>query len=179
MIAYAITDPKVLWEDSTSYIENLKNADWVLYRDKESSEYAKRAKEFLALFGNEAPKLLLHQDYRLAKDLGLWGVHLTSKQFSDIGFVKELGLFTVISTHSFEEIALAQKRGADAVTFSPIFATPGKGEPKGVEQLKEAVAAFDIDIIALGGIIKEDEIALINETDAAGFASIRYFVNTF
>ena len=179
MIAYAITDPKIFWEESESYIKNLKKADWVLYRDKESSAYTKRAKEFVSLFGNDTPKLLLHQDYRLAKDLGVWGVHLTSKQFSDIGCAKEMGLFTVISTHSFEEIALAQKLGADAVTFSPIFATPGKGEPKGVENLKEALATFDIDIVALGGIIGIEERELIEATDAAGFASIRYFVNTF
>ena len=179
MFAYAITDPKIFWEDSEGYIHNLKQADWVLYRDKESNEYAKRAKAFIALFSDNSSQLLLHQDYRLAKELGVWGVHLTSKQFSDIGLAKELGLFTVISTHSFEEIALAQKLGADAATFSPIFPTPGKGEAKGVERLKEAVATFELDIIALGGIIGKEEIELIQATDAAGFASIRYFVNTF
>ena len=179
MIAYAITDPKILWSNSERYIKNLKRADWVLYRDKESQEYAKRAKEFLVHFRNETPKLLLHQDYSLAKELGVWGVHLTSKQFSDIAIAKELGLFVVISTHSFEEIELAQNLGADAVTFSPIFASPGKGKPKGIEQLKEATRSFNIDIIALGGIVTKEELERTAKTDAAGFASIRYFLNSF
>ena len=62
------------------------------------------------------------------------------------------------------------------VTYSPIFFSPNKGEPKGLEKLKEAVDTFDIDIIALGGIIDEKHIEQIKETNAKGFASIRYFV---
>jgi thiamine-phosphate pyrophosphorylase len=102
-------------------------------------------------------------------------VHLTSNQFSDIKKAKELGLFVVISTHSFSEIELAIKLGANAVTFSPIFPTPNKGEPKGVEALKEAVKKFDIKIIALGGIVSQKEIKEVKKANPWGFASIRYF----
>ena len=89
---------------------------------------------------------------------------------------KNQNLFTIISTHTFKEIEKAQKFGADAVTFSPIFYTPNKGKPKGVKELKKAITTFpDIKIIALGGIVSDKEVLQIQRTGAYGFASIRYF----
>ena len=105
------------------------------------------------------------------------GVHLTSTQFEDIKNAKELGLFVIISCHTFDDIKNAKENFADAVTFSPIFETPNKGAPKGIEILNEAVNKFeDIKIFALGGIIDENQVKQISKTKAYGFASIRYFV---
>jgi len=176
MLAYAITDPTHLWSGNERYFQNLNRADWILYRDKGCNKYQLRAKEFYSLFLEGRPKILLHQDFTLASALGAWGVHLTSKQFNAIKDAKQLGLFTIISTHTFNEIALAEELGADAVTFSPIFKTPNKGEPKGIAQLKEAILQFKIDIIALGGIISKEQIEEVKRVGAYGFASIRYFV---
>ena len=78
--------------------------------------------------------------------------------------------------HNEEEIYKALKFGADAVTYSPIFYTPDKGNPKGLEDLNEKVAKINIKIIALGGIISDEDIAKIKSTDAYAFASIRYFI---
>ncbi|MEJ5168255.1 MAG: thiamine phosphate synthase, partial [Arcobacteraceae bacterium] len=67
--------------------------------------------------------------------------------------------------------------GADAVTYSPVFDTPDKGKPIGLEALdmaKNEVAA--IMIFALGGIVTKEQIDSIKQTKADGFASIRYFV---
>ncbi len=176
MIAYAIADPQYFWQCNDTYLQNLERADWVLYRDKSALNYSSRAQEFAALFQKRVPKILLHQDFKLAAHLGVWGVHLTSQQFNDITHARQAGLYTIISTHSFDEIALAQQFGANAVTFSPIFHTPHKGQPKGISLLKEAVERFKINVIALGGIIGKKEIEEVAKTEAFGFASIRYFL---
>ena len=104
------------------------------------------------------------------------GIHLTSLQFDKIEKAKEAGLKTIISCHTFEEIEKAVQLKADMVTYSPIFFTPNKGEPKGIEKLCEAVEKYDIDIIALGGIIGENDIEEVKDSGAKGFASIRYFI---
>ena len=173
MIRYAITDPKYY---SFKYLQQLNNkVDYLLLRDKTTNDYNILAKEFMLASKEFTYKKMLHQDYMLAHNLGAFGVHLASNQFNDILKAKELGLFVVISTHSFSEIELAKKLGANAVTFSPIFKTPNKGEPKGINALKDAINQFDIKIIALGGIVSDKEIEQVKATKAWGFASIRYF----
>jgi len=173
VIKYAIIDSSIF---NKTYFKSLQNrADFVLFRDKLIKDYDSLAKEFIEASKEFSYKKMLHQNYNLAKSLNAFGVHLTSTQFSDIKRAKELGLFVVISTHSFSQIELAKKLGANAVTFSPIFKTPNKGKPKGVEVLKEAVKQFDIKIIALGGIVSDKEIEQVKDAKAWGFASIRYF----
>ncbi|MBR2148512.1 MAG: thiamine phosphate synthase, partial [Campylobacter sp.] len=78
-------------------------------------------------------------------------------------------------THNIKEIELANQYGADFITFSPIFATPNKGEPKGLEALKEAVKISKAKVIALGGIVSKEHIDKVMSFGAVGFASIRYF----
>lgn len=181
MVAYAITDPKYLklrsTNDTMAYLEKLQKADWVLFRDKQTHDYDSDAKLFLQYTKNRKFKVLLHQDFRLAHNYNVWGVHLTSQQFSDIPKAKALKLFVVVSTHSLEEIHKAKALGADAATFSPVFKTPNKGEPKGVRLLKKATQIEGINIIALGGIVTDEHIAKLSSSGAYGYASIRYFVN--
>jgi thiamine-phosphate pyrophosphorylase len=173
VIKYAITAPDIY---TPKYLKQLNNrADFVLFRDKSTKEYAKLAKDFIKHSKEYSYKKIIHQDYLLAKKLGAFGVHLTSTQFSNITKAKELGLFVIVSTHSLSELNKAYNLGADAATYSPIFTTPNKGTPKGVVALKEAVKQFDIKIIALGGIVSQKEIEKVKNTKAWGFASIRYF----
>ncbi|MEJ2489206.1 MAG: thiamine phosphate synthase, partial [Sulfurovaceae bacterium] len=64
---------------------------------------------------------------------------------------------------------------ADMATLSPIFATPNKGKPLGVNILKALKAELDMPIIALGGILGDTQIQSCKTAGFAGFASIRYF----
>jgi thiamine-phosphate pyrophosphorylase len=158
--------------------ESLKKhlPDFALYRDKHNPHYATQAEHFLDVCKNFANlKAFLHQEYLLAAKLGATGVHLTSQQFEAIPKAKELGLEVIISTHTLDEVHIAEAMGADYVTYSPIFSTPGKGDAKGVEALRETVAMSDVAIFALGGIISDEEVAALRESGAYGFASIRYF----
>lgn len=149
--------------------------DYALYRDKENPDYTRFAAVFVDLCHSRGIKAMLHRDVALAAGLGADGVHLTSEQFDEIGRAKDAGLYTVISTHSAVEVAHAAAEGADAVTYSPIFASPGKGEPKGLEDLNETAGKIDLPVIALGGITSAEQIRAVKAAGAAGFASIRYF----
>ncbi len=149
---------------------------YALYRDKSNPAYAIQAAHFVEVCTQfENIKSFIHQDVELATELHASGVHLTSKQFDRIKRAKECGLEVIISTHTFKEIQMAQDLGADAVTYSPIFTSPGKGESKGVKNLEEAVEKFGINIFALGGIITDKQVDAIAKARAYGFASIRYF----
>ena len=92
-----------------------------------------------------------------------------------IPLAKRKKLFVIVSTHNFYEIKLAKKFGADMVTYSPIFYTPNKGKPKGVKNLRKIIFKAKFPVIALGGIVKRDQIHQVKKTKSKGFASIRYF----
>lgn len=178
MISYAITDPSTLSFESlnSDLIRFAQKADMIVYRDKTSSHYAARAKLFLEASKNHPfKKVLLHTDVELAARLGADGIHLTSRQAGEIEKAKSLGLFVVISCHTVDEAKNAEKRGADLITFSPVFATPNKGEPLGLGALKELQGIISLPIIALGGILTQEQIDACKSHGASGFASIRYF----
>ena len=148
----------------------------ILYRDKYNPSYAWNAERFVtAVRSYHSAKAILHGDEELADRLGADGVHFPSASLERIPRAKTLGLYTVASTHSLDEVLRAQYLGADAVTLSPLFPTPGKGPALGIERFKEIVATAEIPVIALGGIVDDKSLLQIWETGAAGFASIRYF----
>ena len=93
----------------------------------------------------------------------------------DIPKAKKLNLLTIISTHSLEEVKDAKNLGADIVTYSPIFSTPNKGIAKGAEELNLVVDSCNIKVIALGGIVTQEQIDEVKNCNVYGFASIRYF----
>ena len=184
MHKYLITSEEFYTHDSDIFKEKLKNQiqihkpKYVLYRDKSNQNYKQQAQEFIVLCKrHDDVKSFIHQDVDLAVSLGAIGVHLTSLQFDEIKKAKEKNLEVIISTHTHEEVLKAQSLGADAVTYSPIFPSPNKGEPKGVEDLKTLLEKCDIKVFALGGIISEEQMYQLQKTQCYGFASIRYFYN--
>lgn len=62
------------------------------------------------------------------------------------------------STHSLDAAVEAARRGADFVTFGPVFETPAKlkyGAPQGLERLREVARACDVPVFAIGGVTAE------------------------
>jgi len=178
MIACAITDPSTLSFDTLS--DDLHrfaaHADWIVYRDKSTPHYLRNALAFLKAASAEGfARRLLHGDVTAAYELGADGVHLRSDQLDEIARAKSLDLFVIVSTHTLPEARKAQAAGADAVTFGPVFATPGKGAPVGVDALQATTEALSIPVIALGGILSQAQIEACEKSGAAGYASIRYF----
>jgi len=184
MQSYLITDPAYYTQSPTDFKRVLISAfkkhtpDLALYRDKESSIYPDLAKIFISVCQEYKVKAFLHQEIALAKALGAEGVHLTSKQFEMLPKAKAQGLLVIASTHSEEEIEDAAQKGADMVTYSPIFSTPNKGKAKGLEDLQKIVAKISLPIIALGGITTAEQLKAVEKSGCFAFASIRYFSNT-
>jgi len=181
---YLITDPKYYSDNKELFRKNLKKileknqVDIACFRDKETDKFEELSTIFVETCKEyKIEIILLNSDFELAKKLGATGVHLTSTQFDKIKEAKKLDLYIVISCHDFAELEKAQESYVNAVTYSPIFSTPNKGEPKGINSLKQAINLYeDLDIIALGGIISKEEVEKISKTSAFGFASIRYFI---
>lgn len=180
---YLITDPQYYSNDVELFKEKLKKVlknkkvDIACFRDKESSNYEELAKVFVKVCKkHNVEKILLNENIKLAKKLHC-GIHLTSQQFDKIRVAKEHDMYVVISCHNIEHIEKAQKMFVNAITYSPIFATPNKGTPKGLGNLKKILSIYDMNIIALGGIIEESQVEAVSKTKAYGFASIRYFLS--
>ena len=177
--SYLITDPSLFGNTPEELTTRLSQSiqrhtpDFICLRDKQTDDYESLAKTFMSLKGSH--KKLLHSDVDLAISLGAYGVHLTSLQFDQIQRAKEAGLYVIASTHSYEEALKAHE--ADAITYSPIFYSPNKGIPKGLEDLKELKGKIETNIFALGGITTDEQIKQILTCDVYGFASIRYFTH--
>ncbi|HEX9930138.1 MAG TPA: thiamine phosphate synthase [Pyrinomonadaceae bacterium] len=126
---------------------------------------------------NTRTKLLINDraDIALAADAD--GVHLTADSLSAKiirqNFPKNF--IIGVSAHTLEDVLRVKSEGADFATFSPIFSTPNKGEPQGLEKLREVCAAAKpFPIVALGGVDETNfESAL--KVGAQGAAAIRLF----
>lgn len=182
LVSYLITDPQYYGNTPTLFEENLRKVlnqhtvNMACFRDKTSPNYVQLAHIFVKVCKEHGIEhILLNENLSLAKELNC-GIHLTSNQFDCIKEAKEADLYTVISCHNILEIEKAQKSYVNAVTYSPIYATPNKPDPKGVQSLKKILSIFDMNIIALGGVISQKHVDEIARTKAYGFASIRYFL---
>jgi thiamine-phosphate pyrophosphorylase len=182
MQKYLITSKEFYTDTPDIFREKLQQQfeihmpSFALYRDKQNQNYAKQAEEFIEVCREfEGLKSFIHRDVELASKLHSTGVHLTSTQFEEIPHAKSKSLEVIISTHTHEEVLKAQKLGADYVTYSPIFLSPNKGEPKGIDDLEELLKKCHIKVFALGGIVNSAQVKSVEECGAFGFASIRYF----
>jgi len=183
MKKYLITSPEIYTDKCKNFKKILKKQvekhlpDFILFRDKVHQNYDELAKCFVDTCKelNHGMKCLIHQDVDLAHILEVDGVHLTSKQFSQIQRAKKFGLYVIVSTHTHDEVLEAQNLGADAVTYSPIFYSPNKGIPKGIEDLQALLELCDVKVFALGGIVSDMELKALESTQVYGFSSIRYF----
>ena len=81
------------------------------------------------------------------------------------------------SAHSPKEVREALCNGASYATLSPIFATPHKGTPIGIESLRALDSHARARTFGLGGIDTPSKLAqLVQIENLYGFASIRYFL---
>jgi thiamine-phosphate pyrophosphorylase len=111
-------------------------------------------------------KILLNSRADVAVATGADGVHLPS----DAPRQTIPGLLISRSCHNLAEVKGAH---ADIVTFGPVFATPGKGEPVGLDALA-AACKMGKPVFALGGV-KWDNAEACLRVGATGIAGIRLF----
>ena len=78
------------------------------------------------------------------------------------------------SIHSLEEVAGAEKGGADFILFGPVYFTPSKarfGAPQGLAALRKIVEVSTLPVYAIGGMTAKNTIDVL-EVGARGIALI-------
>lgn len=130
--------------------------DILILREKDLSEkaYIELAQEIIPLCEQYDITCVLHTFINAAKYLNHRKIHLPLPVVLEN--IEELSWFDLIgvSTHSVEEVAVAQKNGASYLTFGHVFQTDcKKGVPaKGIPLLKEICRYADIPVYAIGGM---------------------------
>ncbi len=182
MKKYLITDPHYYTTKPDTFKEALNRSlikyepDFVCFRDKSEGD----KKELLGAFKESREKgefcSLVNGSIELAVTYGFDGVHLRSDQGALINLAKQNALVCIVSCHSVDEAKIALDAGADFVTLSPLFDSPGKGDAIGLEAFAGMLTEIDKNrVFALGGIDDDKKIKEVEKLNVFGFASIRYF----
>jgi len=82
------------------------------------------------------------------------------------------------SVHSLQDAVDAELKGADWVTYGPVYETPSKrpyGPPQGLDRLAEVARGLRIPVIAIGGITPE-RVKEVREAGARGVAAISFIL---
>ena len=176
MLRYYITDRR-----AAGGIEPLlrciqaASADYIQIREKDLSAKALLDLTRRAVAITKIP-ILVNGRADIALAAGARGVHLPAGSIAPRELRRMAGLIAV-SCHTLDEVRAAEAEGADFVVFGPIFATPGKGSPVGLDALARAAASVRIPVLALGGVTTANAILCVM-SGAAGIAGIRLFQTT-
>lgn len=184
MIRYYITDRHSAGgEDALVKLIALRlmdGVDLVQIREKDLPVRALKAlvERVLALPNPHGSRILVNTRTDIALACGAHGVHLPtgSVPASAVRRIVPSGFLIGASTHNLDELARAEREGADFAVFGPIFLSGSKPEavPLGLPGLKEAVRSARIPVLALGGVSQRNA-GQCMEAGAAGVAGISLF----
>jgi thiamine-phosphate pyrophosphorylase len=146
-------------------------------KDLSARERFDLGRELRRLTSEFQAKLLVNGDASLARAIGADGVHLPQDGLpADVcRKVLEPGMLIGVSTHSVPEAMEATEKGADFITFGPVYHTPSKaryGPPVGVESLRVVCGAVRLPVFALGGVQQAADIEEVLSAGAAGIGMI-------
>lgn len=185
-LIYLISDgtinPKNYSSKSEKLLELIENAvvagiSMIQIREKklETKLLFQLTSKAVKLKQNSNTKILVNDRADVALAAEADGVHLASNSIP-INVIKQnlpSDFLIGVSTHSIKEVFQARDGGADFAVFGPVFSTPNKGEPKGLEGLSEVVNMVnEFPVLALGGI-DERNIHAVLQTGCGGLAAIR------
>lgn len=132
------------------------------------------ARALIALGRPVAARVLIFDRIDLALAVDADGVHLAERSVDTADARVLLGdRFLGRSCH--DEAGIAAAGDVDAITLSPLFASPGKGEPLGVSRFAALVALSTRPVIALGGIDASNAATAL--ALASGIATIRAWLH--
>ena len=175
---YAILDPSQTLERPILEVCDILLAAGVRliqYRDKHAAsrtafehsvEIARRARAAGAWF-------IVNDRADIALASGADGVHVGQDDLP-VELARKVvgaGRWVGYSTHSLEQIALADQTSADYIAYGPVFATTSKETPDpvvGIEGVRRARAATRKPLVAIGGITLEN----VSEVLEAGADSV-------
>ena len=134
------------------------------------------AVEAVKLTKNSETAIVINDRADIALEAKADGVHLTANSLPAKVIRQNFpeNLIIGVSAHTLEKCETARMQGANFVTFSPIYHSPDKGMPQGIERLKAVCERLKpFPVIALGGI-DETNFSEVLECGASGFAAIRF-----
>lgn len=125
-------------------------------KDLPAAELYDLAWELRALTSRYDARLLINERIDVALAVEADGVHLGVRSLP-VTAARRIApdLLIGYSSHALGEAAAALAKGADFVTFGPVFTTPSKaayGEPLGLTKLARACEAAKSPVFALGGV---------------------------
>jgi thiamine-phosphate pyrophosphorylase len=180
MIRYYITDRK----SANAPLEQLvakavqHGIDYVQIREKDLSgrDLLALCRAAVNIARGSATRILVNTRVDVALACGAAGVHLpgNSPPPSSYRAITPAGFVFGVSCHNMAEVVQAEFGGAHFVVLSPIFVSPGKGEPIGLTALGNVVQRVRIPVLALGGVTVTNAEDCISH-GAAGVAGIRLF----
>ncbi|MBW3106592.1 thiamine phosphate synthase [Providencia rettgeri] len=148
--------------DSVEWIERLLNAGvstiQLRIKDKSDADVRDDIQQAIALGKKHNARLFINDYWRLAVELGAYGVHLGQEDLetTDLLAIHQAGLRLGISTHDEHELAIAKSVRPSYIAMGHIFPTQTKempSSPQGLETLKTMVEATpDYPTVAIGGI---------------------------
>ncbi len=142
-------------------------------KDLSTRERFELGTELRRLTSEFQAKLFVNGNASLARAIGADGVHLPQDGLPADVCRKVLGpgMLIGVSTHSVAEAMEAAEKGADFITYGPVYHTPSKaryGPPVGVESLRTVCGTVRLPVFPLGGIGASE----IEEVVSAGAAGI-------
>lgn len=142
-------------------------------KDLSSRELYELAYDLRKLTSRYGARLLINDRLDIAMAVDADGVHLGGDSIPIYRARKLLGQQRLIgvSCHNQVNAITAQEKGADFITFGPVFYTPSKakyGKPVGIDKLESVTHLLHIPVFAIGGITA----ATTREVLAAGAAGI-------
>ncbi len=145
-------------------------------KDLPIRELLKLAEDMRKITKDSGAMLFINGRIDVAMAVGADGIHLGQTDLP-VDVVRKIvgNRFMIgVSTHNLKEAKEAEEKGADFITFGPVYETPAKlkyGKPVGVNALKEIKNGISIPVYAIGGI-KSGDIKPILATGANGVAVI-------
>lgn len=178
MVRIQITDLTQVGREETLARVERSSGGVVLLRDPQldAGELLAWARELRAATHAVDASLWVNDRLDVAAIVGADGVHL-GRRSVDVADARELlpaGSISV-SAHSLGDVAKARELTVDFVMLSPIFASPGKSTPLGLDAIREASALLEgspTRLVALGGLDLVRGLACI-EAGAEAVAAIR------
>ena len=143
-------------------------------KDLAAGDLFRLALALLPVCRERGAPLLVNDRADVALATGAGGVHLPAVGLPAAEARALLGRAALIgaSCHDEAELRRAEEGLATFAVFGPIWATPGKGPPLGVDALARAVRRTTLPLFALGGVDARTAAAAIR-AGASGVACLR------
>jgi thiamine-phosphate pyrophosphorylase len=145
-------------------------------KDRGAADLAFLCRRLLAATRDAGAMLVVNDRVDVALAVGADAVQRThtSLAVDDIRAVAGRRLRIGVSVHSLEDAVDAELKGADWVTYGPVYDTPSKrpyGAPQGLERLATVARGLRIPVVAIGGITPE-RVREVRQAGARGVAVI-------